>query len=346
MTTQTAESNTLTLARKVAATVPMIVCPTTHNDWDWQMIFEDYYGNQGSSQADVRSILNSVAATFDGTGNNAYFCFSYAEVGFLRQYLEDSTVDPLSKLRTLKAAGRRFCLLGGGITSPDNLVCNSELFIRNYLTGHDFLRRVQLIDQVFPVCWIPDDFGHSPQLPVLFEAMGMKAAGLSRIPGSPQPSPCSAQLADQTVRASGLSFNWTGRDGSNVLTHFMPRTYYGITNYSITHTAAAMDAFLRDHAGNTWPGGVIFATQGGDWQFPASDNGAWSGGYTWSEVIGATPSGGGTTASARLGTFADYFACLEPGASQLLPTTLYAENYWTVVDDNYLGRLTTTMLAG
>lgn len=123
MTTQTAESNTLTLARKVAATVPMIVCPTTHNDWDWQMIFEDYYGNQGSSQADVRSILNSVAATFDGTGNNAYFCFSYAEVGFLRQYLEDSTVDPLSKLRTLKAAGRRFCLLGGGITSPDNLVC-------------------------------------------------------------------------------------------------------------------------------------------------------------------------------------------------------------------------------
>ncbi|KAJ7872193.1 hypothetical protein B0H14DRAFT_3439146 [Mycena olivaceomarginata] len=47
-----------------------------------------------------------------------------------------------------------------------------------------------LADNVFPVAWVPDDFGHSPQLPVLVEAFGMKAIGLSRIPGSIQPELC------------------------------------------------------------------------------------------------------------------------------------------------------------
>lgn len=310
----------------------MIICPTTHNDWDWLSTFDEYYAISTSEHTAVRSILNAVIASFTGSDpSNAKFCFSYAEVGFLRQYLQDPSVGPQRALQTLQAAGSRFCLLGGGITTPDNLVCNSEVFIRNYLTGHEFLRSVNLIDHVFPVSWIPDDFGHSPQLPVLLEAMGMKAAGLSRIPGSPQPTPCQTQKADTAVRKNGLSFNWSTRDRSNVVTHFMPQTYYGITNYSVSDTTQAMNDFLHHHAADAWPASVIFATQGGDWQFPAAstDGSSSPGGYTWQQVIGATPSGGGITAVAELGTFEDYFSLLSPSADTLPAITLYAENYWT-----------------
>jgi alpha-mannosidase len=231
-------------------------------------------------------------------------------------------------------AGKRFCLLGGGITSPDNQVCDVEVFIRNYLTGHEFLRAVGLFDHVFPVGWIPDDFGHSPQLPVLLEAMGMKAAGLSRIPGSPQPAPCpSQQLADATVREQGVTFHWTARDGSKVLTQFMPQTYYGLTNYSTTDTVSAMQQFLQQHGTDAWPEGIIFVTQGGDWQFPTTDAtvncGTCTGGYNWESAIGATVTGGGVTAHSVLGTFADYFARLMQDKQQIPSSTLYAGNYYT-----------------
>jgi alpha-mannosidase len=166
--------------------IPMIICPTTHNDWDWQMTFEQYYETAFSNYG-VRGILDSVTTIFEGTTTpDTQFCFSYAEVGFLRRYLNDRP----EKAAVLKAAGSRFCLLGGGITSPDNQTCHGEVFIRNYLTGHEYLRSVGLIDNVFFVAWLPDDFGHDPQLPVLIEALGMKAIGLSRVPGSPQPKPC------------------------------------------------------------------------------------------------------------------------------------------------------------
>ncbi|MEO5929550.1 MAG: hypothetical protein ABIR47_06435, partial [Candidatus Kapaibacterium sp.] len=256
------------------STFPMIICPTTHDDWDWQVTFEQYYSTGDTSgnppTQPVRSILDSVTTLFGESGNPYdQFCFSYAEVGYLRQYLKDNP----DKASVLRNAGERFCLLGGGITSPDNQVSHCEVFIRNYLTGHDFLKSVGLIDNVFFVAWLPDDFGHDPQLPVLIEALGMKSIGISRIPGSVQPDPCSTQQAASDARTNGLTFYWPASDGSKVLTHFMPETYYGITNGQVPLMDAqtCMDDFLGQNSqGVFWPGDIVFATQGGDWQFPTS----------------------------------------------------------------------------
>jgi alpha-mannosidase len=216
------------------------------------------------------------------------------------------------------------------------------VFIRNYLTGHEYLRSVGLIDQVLLVAWLPDDFGHDPQLPALIEAMGMKAIGLSRIPGSPQPTLCpSQQPANNFIRANGLSFYWPANDGSSVLTHFMPATYYGITSGLDNSDMLSKDGiqggvrnFLdANYDGVVWPGGTIFATEGGDWQFPTStaQGGSAAGAYDWSDLIGAAirSSSGDVTVTTQLGTFADYYNALMQTPGDIPSLTLYAENYWT-----------------
>ncbi|KAJ7498325.1 glycosyl hydrolases family 38 N-terminal domain-containing protein [Mycena galericulata] len=298
----------------------MMVCPTSHNDFDWQQTFGGYY-NCSSNDFGVHGILESVATILQS--NDSEFRFSYTEVEFLRQYL-DTNPDKAGVLSNVE----QFCLLGGGITSPDNQVAHSEVFIRNYLTGRQYLDSVGLVDNIFPVAWVPDDFGHSPQLPVLVEALGMKAIGLSRIPGSPQPSLCPAQqLAAADVRGNGTSFYWPGRDGSSVLTHFMPETYYGTTHFNNTDAHAGMADFLAACDDCVWPGGTVFATEGGDWQYPNSSvtGGSSSFSYNWTGVTGALNS----SITGQLATFAEYYDALMNNPTALQNFTLFAENYYT-----------------
>lgn len=317
-------------------TVPMIICPTSHNDWDWEQTFEGYYAPPPPGHG-VRGILQSVVTLLAGPAlPETEFRFSYAEVGYLRRYLAEFP----DRAAVLRAAGPRFCLLGGGITSPDNQACHGEVFIRNYLTGHDYLRSVGLIDNVFFVAWLPDDFGHDPQLPALIEALGMDAIALSRIPGSPQPPLCCRQQpANRDVRANGLSFYWPAGDGSKVLTHFMPQTYYGITyNLEQMLCPSGIQSGIRtfldgNYHGVVWPGGTIFATEGGDWQFPTSTapGGKADGAYNWIDVnnVSITSEASHVTAACRLGTFADYYDALMQSADDIPTAVLYAENFYT-----------------
>ncbi|KAK7013020.1 glycosyl hydrolases family 38 N-terminal domain-containing protein [Favolaschia claudopus] len=260
--------------------------------------------------------------------NNTDFRFSYAEVAFLRQYLDfwEGTGTPLNPA---VFDTPQFCLLGGGITSPDNQVSHSEVFIRNYLLGQQYLESKNLSQRIFPVAWVPDDFGHSPQLPVLVEAMGMKAIGLSRVPGSPQPGLCNTtQKAATDIRQNGLSFYWPGRDGSSILTHFMPTTYYGIADFCPGDAQASMAAFLDDCDDCVWPNDIIFATEGGDWQYPR--NNSVPGGnpgylYDWQGVLAASNS----SWTGQLVTFDEYYSALMQNPNGIKNFTLFAENYYT-----------------
>ncbi|KAJ7205175.1 hypothetical protein GGX14DRAFT_568924 [Mycena pura] len=302
----------------------MMVCPTSHNDFDWQQTFGGYY-TCSSNDFGVDGILESVATILESQ-NDTDFRFSYAEVAFLREYLNTNP----AKAGLFSNNTEQFCLLGGGITSPDNQVAHSEVFIRNYLTGHQYLDSVGLVDNIFPVAWVPDDFGHSPQLPVLVEALGMKAIGLSRIPGSPEPLLCPAkQRANADVRGNGTSFYWPGGDGSSVLTHFMPETYYGTSsaNFNRTDAHAGMADFLAACDDCVWPGGTVFATEGGDWEYPDSSvtGGSSASFYNWTGVPGLVNS----NVTGQLATFSEYYNTLMDDPTALQNFTLFAENYYT-----------------
>ncbi|MFP2896678.1 hypothetical protein [Corallococcus sp. 4LFB] len=173
------------MTSKTPFTQGILICPTTHIDWDWVYTFDQYYASNSQASGSsggrdtVQNIFNAAGSLFS---RRIGFAFSVTEVGYLQRYARDNPAG----ITAFAEAGEDFCLMGGGITSPDNLVCAGELFIRNYLVGRTWAKQVGLGGNLYDSAWLPDDFGHDPQLPVVLNAMGLTTAGLSRVPGSPQ----------------------------------------------------------------------------------------------------------------------------------------------------------------
>jgi len=318
----------LTVPPSSGNTGQLWVCPTSHLDWDWLDTFAEYFeiGPPSSAIPDpgyissARKILEGVCQLLR---TQPGFCYSLAEVDYLRAYL---AVNPDDLATLIWAGPGGFALMGGGITSPDNLVCHGEVFIRNYLLGRRYLASVGLGANVVSVAWLPDDFGHDPQLPVVLEAMGLQWLGLSRIPGSPQPfpnqptTPGMQSLADQ-LNANGLVFPWFASDGSQVLTHFMPSTYGAVWDGADTDGLAT---FVEKH-NTAWPivNGLsnLFAPVGGDFALSQWDGGDW-------EAILNTYNGPKPALVAKFGTFAQFMTEVAGSAGPAC-SPLKAQNYWT-----------------
>ena len=167
-----------------APTNILYVCSTSHLDWDWLAPFEQYYAN-GYDDA-YWGAYNPVRYSFDklfellDRSQGVPYAFNLAEVGWLQRYLADAP----ARLAKLSTYAGRLTFLGGGITSPDNLVCEGEAFIRNFLLGRRWLRGHGLGEMISDVLWIPDDFGQDPNLPITVEALGFAGAAFWRVPGS------------------------------------------------------------------------------------------------------------------------------------------------------------------
>src|SRR5689334_6508454 len=189
-------------------TPTLIVCPTSHMDWDWKETFEQYYKQSSNG---VQIILSSAALLF---ASEPGFYFSVAELGWLQRYLVDQ---PLTFF-----VPHNLCLMGGAITSPDNLVCDGEVFVRSYLVGRQWAQSIGLGSKLANVAWLPDDFGHDPELPIILSAMGLNAVAFARVPGAfpnyNKPLDHSASLAC-SLMSNGVAFNWEASDTSTVFAH-------------------------------------------------------------------------------------------------------------------------------
>jgi len=194
------------------------------------------------------------------------FGYHICEMSFLQRFAQDDA----GSFQILKQHNPdTFSIVGGGMTSPDKddrdfllvegsrliLFCDSllphgEAFIRNYLSGVRWLRSVGL--EWSRTVWLPDDFGHDSQLPVLLEALGVKAVSFARSPGACNqghnyiPSGIIAFVINSLLMLShlhravgaksahqmlldpvtgGLNFNWTSNDNSSVFSYYMPQHY-------------------------------------------------------------------------------------------------------------------------
>lgn len=315
----------------------ILLCPTTHIDWDWTFTFDQYYAsnNQASGPSGgrdtVQNIFNAASALF---AQKVGFTFSLTEVGFLQRYARDNP----SGIAVFAAAQDAFCLMGGGITSPDNLVCAGELFIRNYLVGRTWANQVGLAESLYDTAWLPDDFGHDPQLPVVLQAMGLTTAGLSRVPGSPQGSPGAApidppgpSIAAQ-LNATGLVFQWQAGDGSCITALYMPNTY-GTVGYlsagNISSNASTVETFVNQY-NSGWPYGLRFIPMGMDFAAPSVTSA--SGRQSWLDVTSSYNSlyGNANGVPGTTGTFKTYMdAVLQAGGALAVNAPLNAQNYWT-----------------
>jgi alpha-mannosidase len=197
-----------------------ILGQSSHLDWDWLFTFEAYF--QRSVNAIFTDALELVGAPADGKSAAVY---SIAEVAYVQRFVAEHP----EAAAEIVDAGRRFRFLGGGITSPDNLLPEGEAFVRNFLVGRRWTDAQGFLTT--PQAWLPDDFGHDAQLPITLHALGLDAVGFSRVPGvdtlrtslridPPKPG----SLADELLH-DGVDFTWRAADGSEVLGHWLSQGY-------------------------------------------------------------------------------------------------------------------------
>jgi alpha-mannosidase len=214
-------------ARRVA-----IVSQSSHLDWDWRHTFETYFAGPLDDPllfllpGPVDTIFSdAVGLMTQFHGASRHYYYSIAEMGFLQRFVAEHP----EMAERLHAVGHDLRIVGGGITSPDSLLPPGESFIRDYLVGKTWIDAT--LGLPIRQAWVPDDFGHDSQLPVVLEAMGLDGVGFGRVPGVANAlqslgvvPPDDGSVATKLLQ-HGLDFVWRAADGSRAIAHWMPGGY-------------------------------------------------------------------------------------------------------------------------
>lgn len=195
----------------------LVLAQTSHLDIDWQKTFADYYASFVENVfLQARQLLDAQPRAF----------YSVAEMAYLQEHLQ---VHP-EELAALQADAHRGALriVGGGMTSPDTLLPETEVLFRNLLYG------IRFSEDTFGVtptaAWLPDSFGHAGTAPDVLAAAGFRSVGFSRIDGSPtifqkvfhpDIGPLPGSTAEMLQNVGSADFNWHGAGGATVLAHFI-----------------------------------------------------------------------------------------------------------------------------
>lgn len=205
----------------------LILSHAAHMDWDWLNPFPYNVDKTGASYSTYPYFngtcqpADSILSLATQNLKDPDYYYSVCEMGFLRAFARNNP-----NLFDQMKASERLRIVGGGITSPDNLLPNGEAFFRNFLVANQWLDSVQV--QWSNQVWVPDDFGHDPQLPVMLNAMDAMGVGFARIPGACDGNPQKfsepkSQLLDPTT--GGVDFVWQADDGSEVIAHWLEAHY-------------------------------------------------------------------------------------------------------------------------
>ncbi len=323
------------------ATNVFIMSQSSHLDWDWKITFpqlyfqpgqpddmtgpgSDYF-NQGllPGQHWVQPASQIFSDAAQMLAQHPDYYYSICEMGFLQSFCNDPQFAAQAKVL---AGSANFQTVGGGITSPDNLITHGEAFIRNFLSGWLF------VGQTFATppklqCWLPDDFGHDSQLPVVLRAMGMQGVGFERVPNG-APVDGSKSVAAQ-LDASGVDFVWTAADGSTVLAHWLNGGYCqgdGIFNDGTSQQQTPIEwirSYLTADALATITTPYLFLPVGCDFRVPqALPNAA----ADWNANVWAK---GLSPYYVVCATFDDYVQLVNQHAAELPIQPMYATPYWT-----------------
>ena len=212
----------------------LIVDQAAHMDWDWQETFAGYFtstsqGETGGNGAGVNPLLTEAASLLQQSSSTIPYYYSICEMAYLQAFV--LTNPALAGVIASAGANGYLRIVGGGITSPDCLVTSGEGFLRNYLVGKLWLAARFPGTNLAQLrhCWLPDDFGQDPELPIAVKAMGMESISFSRIPGyvplsTSAPANWNLELVNSLLtQGNGVDFYWQASDGaSSVFTHWMP----------------------------------------------------------------------------------------------------------------------------
>jgi len=259
----------------------VIVSQSSHLDWDWRHTFDEYFQGPLTDPllfirpGTVDTILSDALGLMSAShASGAHYYYSVAEMGYSQRFVEAHP----DRLDSLRAVGQDLRIVGGGITSPDSLLPPGEAFIRDYLVGKTWVDAT--LGLAIRQAWVPDDFGHDAQLPIVLEAMGFEGVGFGRVPGvarvtqslgftPPDPGSIAAGLLRH-----GRDFVWRAADGSAVVAHWMPGGYcQGDFNLGGTPGHESLDGLARliTTDGNASRTPYIFIPIGCDFSRPRPD---------------------------------------------------------------------------
>jgi hypothetical protein len=200
----------------------MVFSQTAHLDIDWQKTFDEYYA------AFVGDVLTEAGVILK-TQPRAFY--SVAEMAYLEHHLATHP----DEIPVWRDAAQRGALriVGGGMTTPDTLLPETELLFRDYLYGIQFAE--ERLGAHPRAAWLPDSFGHAGTVPDLLSAAGFTSVGFARIDGAPtlfekiihpERGPKPGSTAEHLQQVGSADFVWRGSGGAHVLAHYMTLNLY------------------------------------------------------------------------------------------------------------------------
>jgi Glycosyl hydrolases family 38 N-terminal domain/Alpha mannosidase middle domain len=196
---------------------------SAHLDIDWQHTFDEYYSMF------VKDIFVEARQLLDAQPRAHY---SITEMGYLSRHLDEHP-EELAAWQSHAARGALH-IVGGGMTSPDTLLPETELLFRDFLYGTQFAEETFGI--VPRAAWLPDSFGHAATVPDVLAASGFTSVGFARVDGAPTfyesiepggaPPPRPGSSAELLAQMGAADFTWTGPGGGQVLAHWIASGLY------------------------------------------------------------------------------------------------------------------------
>ena len=208
----------------------VVLGQSSHLDLSWTKTSDEYW------REDVENILKRAMTFLELDILHKVF---YSEPFYILKFY-DSLKDEEKKKFLRFFDDERFQILGGGWTTPDVLVNQTEAILRDYLETHRMLteklgREIDIKDN-----WLPDSFGLSGNLPDVLSSSGFRSVGFSRIDGIIKMTVSSLialkrPLVKEDIEAGSSAgklfdlgtntFFWRGRNGGKVLAYWMPYLY-------------------------------------------------------------------------------------------------------------------------
>ncbi|HEX6245183.1 MAG TPA: hypothetical protein VFZ61_29880, partial [Polyangiales bacterium] len=202
----------------------LIFGESSHWDTNWLETSEEYFRRR------IEPIFEAVLRALEQDPQRVYCLES---LFFLKLYWERHPERQAALRRLFER--RQLRMLASSFTTPDTLLPHPETILRDFQLGYDWLVRNGL-PAAPGTAYFPDNFGHSPHLPSLMQAVGVRAVGLTRIDGMyfvacdyrprdhfPRPG-STAELLEKVYRSH--DFVWRDDDGAEILCHWNAHTYF------------------------------------------------------------------------------------------------------------------------
>jgi alpha-mannosidase len=177
-------------------TVHLVVVPHTHWDREWYQPFQEF-------RARLVPTVDALLDTLDADPAFRHFHLDGQTI-VLEDYLEIRP-EARPRLERLIRSGR--IAVGPWYVLPDLLLPSGESLIRNLAIGAKLARRFGASPSIG---YLPDQFGHTAQLPQLLRGFGFEAALVWRGVGA------------DVVQTE---FSWEALDGTAIFTVYLPHGY-------------------------------------------------------------------------------------------------------------------------